>query len=122
MIYLDGLAYDGMPMSGHIRALRQLFPDVARAKAPVLTPVRVPVRPVGTARASVLATLDRFQPVGDFRLLGRAFRVETGTVAVKEQPSDEDHQASKVVLVEAADGTDELSFDRHEQPLSVFLR
>jgi hypothetical protein len=113
MIYLDGSAYDGKPMSGDVCALRQLLSDVPRTEAPALTPVRVPVRPVGASGAAALPALNRFQPVGDFRLLGRAFRVEAWAVAVKQQPSDEDHQAPKVVLVEPSDRPDELTFDRH---------
>jgi hypothetical protein len=43
--------------------------------------------------------------------------LETRPVAVKQQPSDEDHQAPQVVFVKAPDGTDEIAFDRHEQPV-----
>jgi hypothetical protein len=113
MIYLDGLAYDPRPMSGDVCAFGQLFSDVPRTEAPALTPVRVPVRPVRASGAAVLPALDRLEPVGDFRLLGGAFRVEAGAVAVKQQPSYEDHQAPKVVLVEPSDGADEIAFDRH---------
>jgi hypothetical protein len=122
MIYLDGLAYDDRPMSGNVCALRQLLSDIPRAEAPGLAPVRVPVGAMGAAGAAVLSAFHRLEPVGDFRLLGRAFRIEAGAIAVKQQSTDEDHQAPKVVLVEAPDGPDELPFDWHEQPfLAAFL-
>jgi hypothetical protein len=122
MIYLDGLAYDDRPMSRDVCALWQLLSDVPRAKAPIFTPVGVPVRAMRTAGTAVLSALDRLEPVGDFRLLGGAFGIEAGAVPMKEQPTDEDHQAPKVVLVEPPDGTDEIAFDRHEQPFpAAFL-
>jgi len=102
-------------MSGDLRALRRLFPDVARSKPSVLAPVGVPVRSVRAPGAAVFPTAHWLEPIGDFCMLGRSVLLEPGAVAMEEQAAHEDHQTPQVVLVEAPDGSDEISFDRHEE-------
>ena len=104
------------PWSGHVCTFWELFSDVAGPKPAFLTPIGVPVRPVRAAGAAILSAADGFEAVSDLRVLRGAILLETGAIALKEQPPHEDHQTPEVVFVKAPDGPDQLSIDRHEQP------
>jgi hypothetical protein len=115
MIYLDGFGYDDMPMAlRDVSPLGELLSDVAGPKPAFFTPVRVPIRPMRAARTALFAAADGLEPVGDLRVLRWTILLETGSVAMKQKPPDEDHQAPEVVLVQASDGPDQLSIDRHD--------
>jgi len=104
------------PWSGHVCDFWELFSEVAGPKPGFLTPTGVPVRPVRAAGAAILSAADGFEAVSDLRVLRGAILLETGAIALKEQPPHEDHQTPEVVFVKAPDGPDQLSIDRHEQP------
>jgi len=123
MIYLDGFGYDDVPIaSGDVSPFWELLSDVTGPKPAFLTPVRVPVRAVRASGAAVFATADGLEPIGDLRVLRRTILLEARSVAVKQKPPHEDHQTPEVVLVQASDGPDQLSIDRHWSSLRALLR
>src|SRR5438445_1879412 len=109
------------PCSGDVCPFWELFSYVTRTKTSVLSPVGVPIRSVWTAGAPVFPAAHGFEAIRDLGVLRGAVLLETGPVAVKEQAPHEDHEAPEVVLVQASDGADQLSFDRHDDPSRTLL-
>src|SRR5206468_2537966 len=98
--------------------LRQVLADVSRFETARFAPVRVPVRTVGAARASALSASHVLEPVGDLRVLVPLGLGKVRSLAIQQEPPDEDHQPSQIVLVQRAYLPDERPVDRH--PLLLY--
>ena len=102
----------GPPELRGLGALGELLSDVPRPESPALTPIRVPVRPVGAARAVRPAASDVLLAVRD---LARVLHVPAGVTALSrhQEPPDEDEEPPEVELVQIPDLAHEVPVHRH---------
>jgi hypothetical protein len=114
MIYLGGsTGLGGLLLN--LRALGEVLADVPGSETPVLSPVRVPIGAVRATGAPILAASNRLEPVRHLPVPGGLLGRKALAVAVQQEPTNENHEPSKVVLIESPDGADKVPVYRHER-------
>src|SRR2546423_1646556 len=95
-----------------IGVLGELLADVPRTQAAILTPVRVPVRPMRAPGAVLPATPNVLLPVGH---LARPLDLDPRIPALPgdQEPPDEDQEPAQIELVQFADLPHEVAIDGH---------